>query len=116
MKTRGNGNIQTGSPLGYEVQKSLLELLQTEDTLIKQLNTAQHAYVVASKTSTRITEYKRDLDVLTVKVDDAREEIKRYFLNVLGIQVVGMRPQEKSTVSKAYMEREKMINSLYEDR
>lgn len=113
MRGRDGGISNTEKRLGYEVQESLLDILEREDTLVKQLNTAKHALVLASKTSSRLTEYKKDVEVLEKKLSEARRDLQLYFLQ-LGVNISGVISNEEQTSGQAYVKREKLIESLYE--
>lgn len=110
MKMGGASKI---GPQGYEVQKSLLELLNLEESLVKQLNSANHALVVASKASTRVGEYKKDIQLITSKLNNVRKDIQVYFIDILGVQINGIIKEDKPTTGQAYVKREQMIESLY---
>lgn len=110
MKMGGASKV---GPQGYEVQKSLLELLNLEESLVKQLNSANHALVVASKASTRVGEYKKDIQLITSKLNNVRKDIQVYFIDILGVQINGIIKEDKPTTGQAYVKREQMIESLY---
>lgn len=114
MKVRDGSTSSTERILGYEVSDSLLEILRREDSIVKQLNTAKHALVIASKTSNRITEYKKDVALLEKKLLEARKDIQLYLINILGVSIGNIIETTEQTSGQAYVRREKLIESLYE--
>lgn len=102
--------------MGYELEVSLIELINREDDIVRQMNTARRAMAVAAKTQCNTSSYKRDLVDLQIELENVRNDIREYLLNTLGVVLNDAKNpvnKQSNDMPKAYVARENMIKSLY---
>ena len=83
---RGDGSYLATTKSEYNIEYSLLELLENEKNLVTEYNQAVQAYSTAKRNRIRTNECIERIDIAKRKLNKARAEISLHCTEKLGLK------------------------------
>jgi hypothetical protein len=84
---KGDGSYKITTTNEFGMETSFLDLIRKENDMVSSYNIALAAYDTAKKNGMNSIKQKNDLKRSRLEVDKARNELKRFMQQTLGVNV-----------------------------